>query len=331
MKQLLIVNSAKNLNAGATYPTDLSGLQAGAICFFELGGSSFLSAAPTKNFGIALGRSNGQKAMVIPEVDIHTLEITKAMPIKGVHFRVVVALGTTTADKVYTLRFFKKGVAPHERNSWTVSIVAGTTNASPYKESLALKKVIDDKQSNDFNFTVTTSTTNVTIEAADWTDWTVYAEDDMTSNMLTITNRIKPIGDKAYIQDLASQCAAGKGFEHTAPEGREFIPGYPEAVEDIQLNDSGNYVDGSTAAYGKYSTRGYSLYTLRFQVGRDSAKTRDEKVWQIVHIAVPLNLNSGTDNTTLDAILPVGKFEDNMMTATATAKITEMVKEASLN
>ena len=53
MKQLLIVNSAKALNAkkdsnGANVtPLDLSNIAEGAIGFFELGGSTMLSAVLT--------------------------------------------------------------------------------------------------------------------------------------------------------------------------------------------------------------------------------------------------------------------------------------------
>lgn len=333
MKQLLIVNSTKAVNAGLTDGNvkDLSALQEGAITFFELGGATALSAAPTKNFGIALGRAN-QRPFIIPEVDIASLTITKSMPIKGVPFKVVVALGTTTVGKDYTLHFFKKGTAPHERNSWTVSIKAKTTNgASAYAETAAMKKLIEDKRSNEFNFNVTISNnTTLNIEAADWSDWTVVADDELAASALTITRRVPPRGDKAYIQDLASQCAAGKGFSHTAAEGREYIPGYPEKVEDIELNNSGSNVNGSDATDGKYSTVGYSLYTLRFRIGRDSAKTRDERVWQIVHIAVPLGLSSSGNNT-IDAILPTGKFSDHLAAAIADQEVRTLVKSASLN
>ena len=94
MKQLLIINSAKALNAKAdaggsnVTPYDLSNLAEGAITFFELGAGSVLSAAPTKNFAIALGRGTNKPAFVIPEVDIDTLEIVKALPTPGTKFTV---------------------------------------------------------------------------------------------------------------------------------------------------------------------------------------------------------------------------------------------------
>lgn len=302
MKQLLIVNSGKALNATNATPYDLSGLEAGAITFFELGGSTALSAAPTKNFGIALGRPNGQKAFIIPEVDIHTLSITKALPKLGKAIKRRFTFPTPVKGEEYTVMFVKKGVVPHERNTWHCSVVAGSTSAST--EAGNLKTVIEDKLGDIFTVTQGTSSNvdKLTIEGKNVGDqWEIKLIDGLTGvSFAGSTSFVDPeptIGDKVYIQNLASQCAAGKGFEHTAPEGREFIPGYPEAVEDLTPNTSGT--NGA-------STAGYAVYTLHFQVGRDSAKTRDEKVWQLVHIAVPVNNSSFS---TIDSILPEGNFQ----------------------
>ena len=308
MKQLLIVNSSKALNATGATPYDLSGLEAGAITFFELGGSSALSAPATKNFGIALGRPNGQKAFVIPEVDIKTLSITKALPKLGKAIKRKFTFPTPVVGEEYTILFVKKDVVPHERNTWHCGIVAGSTTAST--EATALKKVIEDKMGDIFTVTQGTSSDadKLTIVGKNIGDqWEIKLIDGLTGvSFAGSTDFVDPeptIGDKKYIQNLVSQCAAGKGFEHTAPEGREFIPGYPEAVEDLTPNTSGT--NGA-------STAGYAVYTLRFQVGRDSAKTRDEKVWQLVHIAVPVNNSSFS---TIDGILPEGNFSDAAMAA----------------
>ena len=313
MKQLLIVNSSKALNATGATPYDLSGLEAGAITFFELGGSSALAAAPTKNFGIALGRPNGQKAFVIPEIDIHTLSIVKALPKLGKAIKRKFTFPTPVKGKEYTIMFVKKGTVPHERNTWHCGVVATTTTAAT--EAGNLKSVIEDKLGD--HFTVTLSTADITIVGKTVGEqWEIKLIDSLSGvSFAGSTDFVDPeptIGDKKYIQDLASQCAAGKGFEHTAPEGREFIPGYPEAVEDLTPNTSGD---------AGASTAGYVTFTLRFQVGRDSAKTRDEKVWQLVHIAVPINMTS-SGYSTISGILPEGKFIDNMMSSTASAAVT---------
>jgi len=337
MRQLLTVKSAAALgespiNAGLTNGNvqDLSGLLPGGIAFFELGADTALEAPATKNFAIALGRPNGQHPFIIHEVDIKTLRVSKALPFAGATFSVVFTVPSTVAGEEYTLRFFKKGVVPHERNSWTVGVVASTNNAS-YQEAAALKKAMDDKVNDKFNFTTTRSNGQLTITCNNiGEDWEVVATDSLVGTSLTITHAEKPIGDKKYIQELASFCAAGKGFYHTNGEGRDVIPGYPEYVEDFELNDSGDNRNGEDDTDGVYSTEGYAIYTLRFMVGRDASKTRDERVWQNVYIACPLDESTpvtrdGSEEEEssdgpiayLDSILPEGDYYNNLLAATA--------------
>lgn len=341
MRQLLIVKSpaafgnVSPIDNGLTSHSvkDLSGLKSGAISFFELGAdASKYNSMPTKNFAIALGRPNGQHAMVIPEVDVKTLHVTKALPYAGASFSATFTMSTTVVGEEYTLRFFKKGVVPHERNSWTVSIVAKTNNGSS-QEVIALTNAINAKTNPKFNISATYENSTITITCgAVGEDWEVVAADGLAGIGIDITNAEKPIGDKAHIQQLASFCAAGKGFYHTAGEGREFIPGYPEEVEEFTLNASGANRNGSDTNNGKYSTSGYAIYTLRFKVGRDASKTRDERVWQNVYIAVPIDGNgSYSQITDLDKIIPEGDFADNLVKSIADSEITTMVSSTALN
>jgi len=309
MKQILIAKSSvtalnKTASGYLSDAYDLSPLVAGGLSFFNLVDNSIIDGvdAPRakSNFGIALGRSNGQLPFIIPEVDLKTLSIVKTLPKKGTHFSVAITLGSTTAGKQYTFQFFKKGVVPHERNTWTVDIIAKTTNASAssYPEAAALETAIKSKVSNDFNFTVSNTSGVVTVTSADWTDWVVKPNDDATASMISATQMAPEIGNKAYVEELASKCAAGKGFEDNFAFGPKVNPGYPEPVEEFSMNTSGT---GST------STTGYVIYTLRFKVGRDSSKTRDERVWQLVHICVPYNADL---IEAIDVILPEGIYED---------------------
>ena len=336
MKQLLIAKSTEALNT-----TSIASLNDGAICIVRLKDNAVIDGSTAtrvkleegKNVCIALGRPAGkgelatgarQNNVIIPEVDTNTLSIVKASPSAGNKFSVVVALGSTTANKVYALRFFKKGTVPHERNKYSVQIVGegnlGSTTPT-YKDSRALVKAINDMANTDgFSMKATFNQTNVTITGLDYTDWNVEALEELSNSSLTITNAVKPIGDAAYINDLAIKCAADKGYFYTHAEAREYIPGFPEDIEtpsafnqikkvssvttstvsdgdyiEFTGTTAGDYVNGhfySIAVSGSTITPteftpGYIVYTLRFQVGRNSAKTRDEKVWQLVHIAVP--------------------------------------------
>lgn len=302
MKQLLIVNSAKALNAGITSAKDLSGLEAGAITFFELGESTLLSAAPTKNFAIALGGGTNKMPFVIPEVDYNSVEVTKSVPKLGTAFTATITVPTTAAGNTYTIVLIKNGTVPHERNTWTVteSIRFGADTTNTYTASYIAGKLRNSFQKladNGLPITVSGTGANVTITGKNVGEqWTLKASDDMSEVAATsVTDATPTIGDKAYIQDLASRCAAGKGFTDTHEFGPTVYPGYPEAVEDITPNTSGT---------GGATTAGYVVYTLRFQVGRAAAKTRDEKVWQVVHIAIPMGSGtSGATSTAVDTIL----------------------------
>lgn len=277
MKQLLIVNSAKALNAkvggGSVTPKNLSGLDAGAITFFELGENVVLAAAPTKNFGIALGGGADVVPFMIPEVDYNTVQVSKAVPQAGTAFKRKFTMPTPVVGKEYTIVFVKKGTVPHERNTWTVSVVAGSTTAAT--EAAKFKPAIEAKLGDVFNVTV--SGAAVTIEGKKLGDaWEAKFADALSGEAWAtgadFVDATPVIGDKAYIQDLASRCAAGKGFTDTLEFGPSIYPGYPEAVEDTT----------------------YNVYTLRFKVGRAASKTRDERVAQLVHIAVPVGAAAAT-------------------------------------
>lgn len=275
MRQLLIAKSIKA--AGTSIDTSGYVPANGELAVYSLSSYETITSVLTENFAIALGRPNDQMPFTISEVDLKSLSVNVAKPSSGTHFKVTFTMPTPVIGKEYTLRFFKKGVVPHERNSWTVTIVAKSTTAN--QEAARFADLINKMQSDKFRFTATVSGSTLTITADDYQMWEVKTADELsTLNLVENTNiiyAIKPIGDKDYVQDLASKCAAGKGFTDTYAIGPSTIPGYPETIED-----------GS-----------YTIYTLRFKVGRDSAKTRDERIWQIVHIATSDSATATALNT----------------------------------
>lgn len=282
MKQLLIVKSTTSLNGGCSTPNDLSPIAEGAIAFYELGENKFLDKAPSKNFGIALGRSNNSPAFVIPEVDFNTLTVNLAEPSKGGAFSANVTIPTVTEGSIYTLVLIKNGTVPHERNTWTATETAvkgdtattiATKLANYFKNMAATGSLNVEATNSGAQVTVTGKTVG---EA-----WTLKGADAISSIAINTTVAQPAIGDAAYIKNLASMCAAGKGFTDTDIAGRDVYPDYPEAVEDLD----------------------YAVFTLRFAVGRDSAKTRDERVSQLVHIAVP---TTSAAYSSIKTILPTG-------------------------
>ena len=307
MKQLLIVNSTKALNAkkdsnGANVtPLDLSNIAEGAIGFFELGSSTMLSAAPTKNFGIVLGRKDSVMPFVFSEVDITTLDITVAQPKAGTQFQAEVTIPTPEAGKNYGLTLVKKGTVVNERYKYSVTDfvpAGGSKTAANMAKSLGdqLKAYAETGQ---LDITVTVASAKITVKSNNYEDqFELKATDSLYGVTITTTDAEPNIGDTAYIKKLAQQCAAGKGFVYTSQSSKDIYPGYPEAVEEIAQTD--------------IATKGYVVFNLRFATKRESGKTGDEQVWQYVHIAVPKNNSS---YSTIAAILPEGNFLQNQITA----------------
>ena len=283
MKQLLIVNSTAAANGGASAPTDLSAMTAGSLGIYQLDTpTAWASAKPTTNFAIVLGRGANSPAFVIPEVDVNTLKITKATPSTGGVFSASITVPTVAVGSTYTLVLVKNGTVPHERNTWTATETAktGDTAATVANRLRNYFKAAADAGSLDI--AVSGTSAQVTITGLNKGEgWTLKAGDALYGTSITTTAATPAIGDKAYVEDLASRCAAGKGFTDVYADGDSIYPGYPEAVENTT----------------------YNIYTLRFAVGRDAAKTRDERVSQIVHIAVPVGATSAS---TIDTVLGFG-------------------------
>lgn len=275
MKQLLIVNSGKALNATGATPYDLSKLDEGAITFWELGASTPLAAAPKKNFGIALGRGNNSPAFVIPEVDVNTLSVAVAEPVAGKAFEATIVCPAPEVGDVYTVVIVKKNTVFHERNTWTSTVTATTKVAADVAKALTTD--INNKSSfGGVNIEASVSGATITIKGTViGEDWEIKTADALFSTEPTITYAEKNIGDTAFIQDLARKCAGGKGINYLGDDGAEIYPGYPESVESIAQAD--------------IATKGYVLFSLHFATGRAYGKQLDERIWQDVYIAVPKN------------------------------------------
>ncbi len=301
MKQLLIVNSAKALNAkkdsagAAVTPNDFSNLAEGAISLFELGGSAILSAAPTKNFGIALGRSGNVLPFVIPEIDINNLYITVTQPSAGQKFKAEITIPTPVEGNNYTLVLVKKGTSINERFKFTATefVPAGASMTAAAIATSLGNQFKNYASNGTLAINVTVASAKITIESNNYTDqYELVASDKLHGVSVTTTPSKPNIGDKSYIKNLAQQCAAGKGFNYLAEDAGELYSGYPENVEDIAQTD--------------IATKGYVVFNLRFATKREAGKTMDEAVWQYVHIAVPKNNSS---YSTLVTMLPEGQFK----------------------
>lgn len=266
MRQILIVKNGTTFNSSIIDGRDLTSLQNGALVVYSLADYKPLTTAPETNFAIALGRPNGQAPFIIPEIDVSTLKVTEVKPSDGSKFIFKFTITEAKANTDYTIRLFKKGVVPHERNSWTVQYRTGNTAGTTTAIGDKLRAQIAAKLSDKFDITASGTGAAITLEAN--SAWEVKLIDGLTNATVDTSNNTDytpTIGDKAYVENLAKFCAAGKGFNYTHSEGVDAIPGYPETAEDTN----------------------YTVYNLRFKVNRDSSRTLDMGIWQEVDIAVP--------------------------------------------
>lgn len=264
MKQLFICQK-KAYATSTAKSTDLTTVPEGTIALFSLKDGSLLSTAPTSNFSIAVGRASGKMPLFFPEVDVKTLQVTKASYAAGATFTAKITVPTPEKGTHYTVAIVKKGTVFNERSNWTFTTTATTTTAAD-----VAKQITAQINGNKYQLGVKAEYTGgaITITALEaGKDYEVLGADGLFGVAPTnVTNGKKAELDKADIQDLASRCAAGKGFNDTYRDGDSIYPGYPEVVDESQ----------------------YVLYTLRFAVPRVASKQRDEVVYQIVHLAVPV-------------------------------------------
>ena len=286
MKQLIL--GKNKAYASAAKSTDLTSVAEGTIAMFKLSDGSLITGKVDSDFSLVLGRKDNINPFVIPEVNFKTLTVEKATNQPAKTFTAKMTIANAVAGKNYTIIVVKKGVVRHERNTWTATCMATSNTVTDIASDLVKQFNASSETSG---MTASNSGGAITFTASvAGIDFDIVGADELTGVKPTaVTNGIPGILDKAYVVDLASRCAAGKGFNYTAQDASEIYPGYPEAVEDTT----------------------YTMYTLRFAVPRVAAKQRDEVVYQIVHIVVP---SAATVVTTLDTIFGLSSPSSSSLT-----------------
>lgn len=276
MKQLFICKNKPYADTSVK-GTDLTSIPDGVIGLFNLSDYSRITAAVKEDFFLVVGRGTNKLPLIFPEINVKSLIVTKTSYAAGNTFYAKIVIPSDVEKgKHYTVIITKKGTAFNERNNWTF-----TTMATDKIGSNVAKKIADQINNSKEQLGITISYTGITIVingVEKGKDFEVLGADALTGVVPTaITHGIKDILNREHLKDLASRCAAGKGFNYTYHDGDTIYPGYPEDQFSEQ----------------------YILYTLRFAVPRMAAKQRDEVVYQTVYIAVPVNASC---ITTLDTI-----------------------------
>lgn len=267
MKQLIIGKNVAYASSAKGF--DLTTVPEGAIAIFTPSAGGIVSlpifGSKVGSIAIACGRGDNKMPIYIPDVDVKTLTVTKSEYQAGKKFTATITVPTTEKGMEYAVIIAKVGTVFNERNKWSFDALAKSDVAADVAKEIE-KKINANKE----NLGVTAEATGgkiVITATVEGPDYEVLGADGLMGVAVTdVTHGQKAMLDKAYVQDLASRCAAGKGFNDTYCDGDSIYPGYPEVV------DADKYV----------------MWTLRFAVSRVAAKQRDEVVYQIVHLAVPV-------------------------------------------
>lgn len=280
MKQFFLISSyASTLSDLTTY----TAAKAGKFGVVKEDGTLNSSNAKAVGDHVSLILNNGATMpFVMGEIALDNLKVTKTVYSAATTFKRVFTFPTPVAGDEYTVIILKKGLGFNERNKYTASIVAKTTTAAT--EASKLVAAINALSAT-CGISATVSTATITLTGVNpGDDFEVILYDGLSgvafsTNSGDSVNGKKAVADTAWVKNLASQCAAGKGFEYTAQEGLDVYPGYPE----------------------KITATSYTIWNLMFATSRKSGKTTDELVNQVVHIAIPES-SAGTAMTTLDVI-----------------------------
>lgn len=307
MKQLLIVGSS-------TYGTISTLGDEGKITFTDLktdgtsGKHTVLSDKAASNFAIYLGRGANLLPFQIPEVDVKTMTAVKTPYAAGNTFKCAFTIpssisANSTRCQNLTILVTKKGTVFNERNAWHFTKVLGVgeavaSSSAKYTAAQIAQYFVDqiNAAGERLGLTASISSATITLVGPDnESDYTVQFIDDLVITALaqdTFANAgtagkycpaLPAVGDADYVKKLYQECVADKGIKYLAEDGKEIYPGYPEAISGT-----------------------FNIFTIRFAVGRDSAKTRDERASQIVHIAVPISSTTYNNVTnTIEYVLGI--------------------------
>lgn len=277
MRQILIANNVAYSAAVADYLA----LTEGSIGIFKDG--VFIPDDAVDEIdtpiSIVLGRSalNGGP-ISINEIDTKSCKITKTVYKAAATYTGSVTIPVPVIGKDYTIVVMKKGIQFNERATWTVTTQAKENDTADIIAASLAKSI--NFNANNSGVTAVANATKIVITAVTkGLDYTITPSDFLYGVKVTDeTTGTKAIGDKMYVQHLASEAAADRGFGSTYRDGDNVIPGYP-----IEVNADS-----------------YTIYTLSFANSRKSGTgVINHTVNQILTIAVP---TGSTQIVSLDKI-----------------------------
>lgn len=275
MNQLIL--DLKNLvntgNAIAELDLFISNATPGNFAFID--GHSIIDPSVTKsNFGIIYIDKNG-KPQIFPEIDWNSLTVTKSKyqpKVDGVYsYSLADDLAKLNNGDEMTFTITKKGKSFNEKATWNFIINIDDVNS-------IMPQVAKQINNSNINIEVRNQDSTMQLISKDCALCATITYGTTIKEFTEATAYSPEVLGKADIKALAAKCAAGKGFNYLAEDGKELYSGYNIEPEFSQ----------------------YDLYTFRFAVPRVSGKTRDEVVYQNLYIAIQHTLDNAGGNVDVD-------------------------------
>lgn len=171
----------------------------------------------------------------------------------------------------YTIILVKKGAKFNERNKWSATVHAKSSDTKDTIGAALLKYFTDNIVGTDVTVAYADGVLTFTANTKDC-DFTVVPADYLIDAAVANTTAFKKAyGDADYVTDLANKAAADAGFEYTLMDDVHYLyPNYP--LDPL--------------AQPKAADAGYTIFTLKFSEPRE-VKTVDDVINQIVQVAFP--------------------------------------------
>lgn len=318
MKQLIVIDRLRGLNSkvdnarGGAF--DLGTLKYGGVCFYDPAFYNPNSRACTpwsdssiinKDFCVATGSKNWyEDGARIFHVEVKDLIVTRAIGSEGIKANISAQIPTITDTECeLVLKLYnRKYVNTDSQDTVTVSQYSktGTFDVDAIKKELQNKYYNMNESDSNWNTTfdngrpicenlfdkaglkITSSGDTINIEGRVAGDqWTCSVIVYGSVGKILYKELYKPevedgIGTPEYMFNLYNECLGNRGFTDVDAAGKTLYPGILKSVDDVKKE-----------WFSNDKTITYSIITLRFRNYRTSSKTRDEVVWQTIHIAYP--------------------------------------------
>lgn len=320
MEQLIVLDRLRGLNSSVQNYRDLSTLKYGSIAFYDpsyepgktFSDSSVIDTKNTKHLNIAFGSKNwdSDSAATI-DVDLSSLRVTKTIGELGTKAEIYAfnPNETDTFDTECNLRFKifnRKTILSTDADTYLVSqyskdgqfdmrkitlelqtkVYGGNEETESNKwaqnydtaGTITVRKFIEQKAGLEINGDEKAVHIRGTKEGEQWCASIIVTgpNNKVLYHKLYAPEVKDSVGDVYYMFNLYKRCAGNKGFTETDELGRDLYAGYIKTIEDAKRE-----------WFSSDKTITYSILHLRYKSHRNSAKTRDEGIWQTVHIAYP--------------------------------------------